>query len=487
MTGRRWATGEVAALLDVDLDAPEASPIGPRPVSLAAVEPPPAPLPTAVASALVAALPLADDRQSEDRSKGHHRLVGACVDSGLSLGQTLAVVSRYVPSVEKYGERLAEQTAASYEKATAETGGRAFTLPSRYSPDSWEPVDLGPYLRGEIVRPEPSVGLRRSDGLHLIYRGKEHAVIGEMESGKSWLSAASAAGEMFAGHTVVYVHFEEADPSDTVGRLQALGVSDAVIQARFRFVGPEHPGSTDALVKLLDPAPSLVIFDGVNEAMSLHGWGIRDDDGAALFRRHLVKPCTRVGAATLSADHVAKDPERRGRTALGSVHKVNGLSGALILLENADPFGRGRRGRSHVHIAKDRPGHLRQHGRVTKVPGRTYMGELIVDDTRERFSYLDVAFIAPPDDDVTTPAALSLTDAIHTVIIGQPKQAVSSERELFALLRKDGHKAQENRIRSAVDDLLVAGQLVVHPGPRNAKGYRAVATAAEAQQGTTAA
>ena len=37
---------------------------------------------------------------------------------------------------------------------------------------------------------------RRSDGLQLIYPGKEHAVIGEMESGKSWLLVACVAAEL---------------------------------------------------------------------------------------------------------------------------------------------------------------------------------------------------------------------------------------------------------------------------------------------------
>jgi hypothetical protein len=100
-------------------------------------------------------------------------------------------------------------------------------------------------------------------------------------------------------------------------------------------------GWATALATLLQPVPSLVVFGGVNEAMALHLWAIREEHGAAEFRRRLVKPCTGVGAAVLSLDHVVTDAERRARTALGSVHKVNGLSGVLILLDNTEPFGRG--------------------------------------------------------------------------------------------------------------------------------------------------
>src|SRR4051812_17029817 len=76
--------------------------------------------------------------------------------------------------------------------------------------DSWAAMDLGPYVRGEIIPPEPTVGLLRSDGLHLLYPGREHAAIGEMEAGKSWFAVGSVAHELQAGHHVVYVHFEEA-------------------------------------------------------------------------------------------------------------------------------------------------------------------------------------------------------------------------------------------------------------------------------------
>lgn len=347
---------------------------------------------------------------------------------------------------------------------------------------SWAPMDLGPYLAGTVPRPEPAVGLARTDGLRFIYPGKEHAVIGEMESGKSWFMAACAAAELRAGHRVVYVHFEEADPSDTVERLLALGVSKESISSLFSFVGPEHRVTPDVLSALLALAPSLVLLDGVNEAMALHAWGIRDEDGAAAYRRDVVKPCTRAGVATLSADHVAKDPERRGRTSIGSVHKVNGLTGSLILLDNAESFGRDRRGRSRVFVTKDRPGHLRRNGKPTAVPGQTYMGELVVDDTRSSVSYLDLQVFAPNPDDHDPAVALPLAEQVHAVVSNLPDMTVASMRVLFAEMRKAGHEAREAAIRSGVDDLLVSGRLVEHPGPRNAKGYRAVPTAAHDQE-----
>ena len=110
------------------------------------------------------------------------------------------------------------------------------------------------------------------------------------------------------------------------------------------------------------------------------GAEIKDADGASEFRRRLVTPFLKVGAASIACDHLPMNPAPGRRDAYGSVHKGNALNGARIQLENTEPFGRGMRGVSHVFVTKDRPGYLRTKGRATKVPGKTYMGTLVVDD-----------------------------------------------------------------------------------------------------------
>lgn len=343
--------------------------------------------------------------------------------------------------------------------------------------ESWRPVDLGAILRGQHKRPEPAAGVVRSDGLQFLYPGKEHSVIGEMESGKSWFCLASCAAELVEGNHVVYVHFEEADPTDTLERLLLLGVSPAVIETLFRFVGPDEPVRPAFLAALLDPAPTLVVLDGVNEAMSLHGHAIREEDGAAAFRRHLVKPCTAVGAATLAADHVVKDRERQGRGPLGSVHKGNAVNGSLILIENAEAFGRGQRGRSHVFITKDRPGHLRSRGRATRTPGKTFMGELVVDDTRLRFPDLDLKIWAPAEDD---------EDA--DFIVDDPRAV--DDQEILALIRKLIEKGEpphvrnirakapfgKDRVDGALARLVIDKRLTEHRGLKNSRLFKVTET-----------
>lgn len=239
------------------------------------------------------------------------------------------------------------------------------------------PVDLGPYVAGAIRRPEPTRGLRiADDGPRVLYPGLEHAVVGEMESGKGWFIAACVAAEIRNGRRVVYLHFEETDPSGVIEQLRMCGAAGDEIVEFLSFVGIEERRGIDDLLKL---TPALVILDGVNEAMGLYGHKIREEDGSVAFRRELVKPWTAVGAAVLQADHVTKDSESRGRYALGSIHKGNALNGVLFMLENVTPFGRLVRGMSRVFVTKDRPGHLRRSGVATKLPGKTWLGDMVVD------------------------------------------------------------------------------------------------------------
>lgn len=341
---------------------------------------------------------------------------------------------------------------------------------------TWEPVDLGPYLRGEFVQPEPTLGAVRSDGQRFIYPGREHTLLGETESGKTWLALACVAAELVRGERVVYVHYEESDPGSTIERLRLLGVPPSDITDRLRFAAPSRPVRSEWLAALLDPAPVLVIHDGVNEAMSLHGADIMAADGASAFRRRLIMPCLRAGAATLACDHLPKNIEGRGRDAYGSVHKGNAIDGARLVIENTKPFGRGLRGASYVFVTKDRPGQLRAHGKPSSVPGKTFFGTLVVDDGPAAGADF-LGFYPPAEDDApkSGSTAADNADAVYAVIDALPKNTVASMRLLYAQVRKAGHTLRDSVIRSAVDDLIVDGRVTEVPGRRGARGYKTVA------------
>jgi hypothetical protein len=349
---------------------------------------------------------------------------------------------------------------------------------------SWEPQDLGRFIAGEFECPQPTMGIARSDGQRFIYPGREHAFVGETESGKTWLALACVSAEILAGGAVLYIHYEESDPSSTIQRLHLLGVDDDRMNKHMRFVAPYEAPRSEWIGRLLDPAPTMVIHDGVNEAMSLMGANTDKVDGASEFRRRLVTPFLRAGAASIACDHVAKDRESRGRDAYGSVHKGNVLDGARIALETVKPFGRGLRGVSYVYVTKDRPGQLRVHGTADeKTPGKTYIGTLVADD-EQMFTPFSLMLYAPkpeePADDEHR--AIAVQDDVYGVIVEQPDHTVDSQRKLFALIRAAGYQFRESDIRRAVEDLLVMKSVVEIKGRNKAVGYQAIPSAARGSE-----
>jgi hypothetical protein len=174
---------------------------------------------------------------------------------------------------------------------------------------------------------------------------------------------------------------------------------------------------------------------------------------------------------------------RAAATPTGSVHKGNTLDGARIMLENTAPFGRHMRGVSYVFATKDRPGHLRANGRPGKTPGKTFMGTFVVDDSETFGPDFAMRFFAPKDDEdkaADNDPNAGLADIMYDVVAALPDHAVTSERMLFAEMRKAGHQFTNTKVKDALDDLIVAGRLTEVPGKRGANGYQAVVTASAA-------
>lgn len=227
---------------------------------------------------------------------------------------------------------------------------------------SWGPVDLRPVLAGEAPDDAPAF-LTRADGPRLLYAGKLHQVAGEPEAGKGWFACLAVVERLAAGERAVYIDFEDSEVS-IVARLRALGATDEALLERFAYVRPHEPltnvnvGELTALLYVEPPA--LVVVDGVTEALTIHGLDLSSNADIARWLELLPRVVTRAGAACLLVDHVTKDRETRARFAIGAQHKLAGIDVAYGL-EVVEPFGRGRSGEVKVVVAKDRPGHVRQH------------------------------------------------------------------------------------------------------------------------------
>jgi hypothetical protein len=226
-------------------------------------------------------------------------------------------------------------------------------------PTSWAPVDLAPVVAGENPTQRPAY-LRRRDGEALLYPAKQHAVYGEPESCKSFLIAAACARELRSGMDVVVFDFEDDAPT-WVERLQALGAPTEQLLAHFHYVRPEEPISPRAwsdLAACLERA-CLVVFDGTNEAMALHGLNLSDNADVAKWLQ-IPRRCQLRGAAVVTIDHVTKDRESRGRYAIGAQAKLAAVDVAYSL-RVIKPFGRGREGLVSIKVEKDRAGYVREH------------------------------------------------------------------------------------------------------------------------------
>jgi len=330
---------------------------------------------------------------------------------------------------------------------------------------TWKPVDLGPVLDGTWQPPQPAVG-SRDDGRGLFYPGRMHVIAAEAEAGKTWLALAAAATELARGESVVYLDFED-DEGGIAGRLLTIGAGRDAIAKRFAYIRPEQPLAGVHRQDLDDAAgdlkPSLVVIDGVTEAMSLHGLELKDNTDVAAFGQLLPRRMTAAGAATVLLDHVVKDKEARGGHAIGGVHKLNGLNGAMYLLENKDPFGIGRAGRSRLLIRKDRPGQLRRHA-VQAHDSLFWYADLTVTSHGEDFAE---AALPPPEQHSDTPfRPTAIMARISTALDGVTgglsgnaiEGAVKGKRETIRyaleLLISEGYVSVERRGNARIHRLV---------------------------------
>ena len=54
---------------------------------------------------------------------------------------------------------------------------------------SWNPVDLGPYLNGEITEEPPSIFMRSDELIAMLTPGNVHLIFGDGEAGKTMFAA----------------------------------------------------------------------------------------------------------------------------------------------------------------------------------------------------------------------------------------------------------------------------------------------------------
>ena len=237
---------------------------------------------------------------------------------------------------------------------------------------SWYPRPLD--LDGEKDEITPEF-LSRTDGNRLFYKGKINALLGESESGKTWVALLAVKQALEIEQKVIYLDFEDSGKG-ILSRLRSLGVPDARFKT-FTYANPDQNLTLDERIDLVDALqeiqPDLIIVDGVNAAMTLLNLELTSNRDATFFSQQLLKPLALSGACVITIDHVPKSKDNRGNYAIGAQAKRADINGCAIAVEVTLPFGRGMNGELLLKVTKDRPGAVREVSKEAKFAGRVLL------------------------------------------------------------------------------------------------------------------
>ena len=237
---------------------------------------------------------------------------------------------------------------------------------------SWLPKHLN--LDSTQEEPKPEF-MPREDGEMLIYRGKVNGLLGESESGKTWVALFAVQQALAKRQRVIYLDFEDS-ASGILSRLRSLGAIDDHFE-NLLYASPDETltlaASADLYQALADFKPDLVVLDGVNAAMTLLGLDLNSNTDATKFSQAVLKPLKSQGAGVLTIDHVPKNKDNRGNYAIGAQAKRADIDGCAISVAVVAPFGRGQNGELKMTVTKDRPGHVRAISLGAKAVGVAHL------------------------------------------------------------------------------------------------------------------
>lgn len=312
---------------------------------------------------------------------------------------------------------------------------------------SWWPRDLTGVLSGADPEPDAEV-LARNDGARLFYMGKVNGLIGESESGKTWVALLAVLQELRAGHRVLYLDFEDTAPG-IVSRLRSMGATDAEL-ALLAYIGPDealHAAASADLGEFLQVFdPRVIVIDGFNAAMTLLGLDLNSNTDATKFSQMLLKPLARSGACVVYVDHVPKNKDARGKGGIGAQAKRAMTTGCAIAVDVTDPFGRGMTGRLRLTVDKDRPGKVRAVSGLAKHVGAA----LLVSDADGGVTVTILKSDIRVGDDGDAP--YEVMERVSTYL--QEQGGGKSQRGICA-----GVQGDDKIIRRAIGHLLADGYL----------------------------
>lgn len=335
---------------------------------------------------------------NQARGKGHLRECSTCrrqMTRGLTKGMADRQVVMQDPPVSATDLVVIEEIRASFvapnpfapspSDPPPSPSGSSVPLPPE-DRSSWAPVDLSFVVAGARSTESRAVIGRRDDGTGLFYPGRVNGVIGESESGKSWVAIHVAAQELMSGNRVAYLDFEDS-AEGVVERLRILGVTPAVITTLLVYVAPDGPLDTVGreIVKLVSEKCALIVVDGFNAAMGCFGLDLMSNGDCTKFVDHFLKPMSRSGACVLYIDHVTKASQTgfRAPGGIGAQAKRAATTGCCLNAEvGSKRLAPGKLGHLVLTVDKDRVGDVRRG----TVGSGDYIGCFNLDSTNANLS-----------------------------------------------------------------------------------------------------
>lgn len=222
-----------------------------------------------------------------------------------------------------------------------------------------EIADIAAVLAGNLQPVLPSM-LKRTDGGMLLYAGKMHSLVAESGSGKSFIACVAVVQILEVGGSCIYFDWEDSARGIT-DRLLALGARPEWVMERFVHIrmhaawGPVEKAEIKAVMDTLNP--DLIVLDAWLGALASESLAEDSNDDIEKWANKVPRwLIAQSGAAVLILDHVAKDPEHRGRYARGAGHKLNVLDGAQYQVRVTHPWSKTQSGAATLICGKDRLG-----------------------------------------------------------------------------------------------------------------------------------
>lgn len=352
---------------------------------------------------------------------------------------------------------------------------------------SWEPVNLGPYLDGEVEPVEPGL-LYREDGVGLIYPGRVNTLYGRSESGKSWIAFQTAVNVIEQGEKVMYLDCED-DPQQTVERLRLLGASDDAIRHNFTYVRPESPlgalmfsrwgehrpsdsgERNDAAFKeaLANISPSLIVVDGLSVLYGIHGLDTNDTSSTERLTGWFKRLTANHRRTVIIIDHTAKNASL-GATPLGSQHKVAMIQGVALQVHPVTRPVPGRVGEVWLHVGKDRLGTIRQNSTDEEyaIASKVFIHS---EPNRVRFEFTvpTTNEVILGDDDALSQKLSQLDLDMQAVWEACSHEWLSSKEIKLGMIDKISDKRFDRALKS-----LIADQMIEKAGETKGAKYRII-------------